>query len=298
MVDEHGKPSFDRVAHEYDETRLEYPVELLVNGIKKTLTDHSHGDLSEMQVLDAGVGTGQVARAMLEIGATVTGVDISPNMLEKAKERCAAYSNFTAIEGSLCDLEFPDNSFDIITSRWVLRFIPCWKEAVQELRRVLKPGGRLVLIYSNNMFNSRARTMFETVARKRGLFIGVPGPSDNTLTRYVKSQGATLRSITPEESKWSRDFPVEQMLAMLHARSLSHLNEIPDSDYFEVLEEVERELAKVDPSSLIDKSAVTTRFDTFEFTGNPTAWSNLRFSAVETAASAKRWWSNRVRSKL
>jgi ubiquinone/menaquinone biosynthesis C-methylase UbiE len=96
------------------------------------------------QVLDIACGTGIVARlAHQRVGPTGTtvGVDVSPGMLDVAKAVAPA---ITWLHGSALDLPVPDDSrFDVVLCQQGLQFFPDRPLALQQMRRVLAPGGRL-----------------------------------------------------------------------------------------------------------------------------------------------------------
>jgi demethylmenaquinone methyltransferase/2-methoxy-6-polyprenyl-1,4-benzoquinol methylase len=92
--------------------------------------------------LDLACGTGDVA--FLLAGrypeGVVTGVDLSEPMLAIARER-NRFTNVRFERGDLCGLPFPDDSADVVTGSYALRNAPDLREALAEVRRVLKPGG-------------------------------------------------------------------------------------------------------------------------------------------------------------
>jgi len=91
-------------------------------------------------VLDACCGTGDLAIAAARAGGTVTGLDFSPAMLARARRKAPALE---WIEGDLLSLPFGDASFDSATVGFGVRNVEDLARAVDELRRVLRPGGRL-----------------------------------------------------------------------------------------------------------------------------------------------------------
>jgi len=96
------------------------------------------------RVLDVGTGTGIVAHAVSPLVAEVVGVDISPDMLARARTVWVANAVFE--EGNTCELHFPDNEFDKVTARMVFHhLIESGDQAVRECYRVLKPGGLMIL---------------------------------------------------------------------------------------------------------------------------------------------------------
>ncbi len=103
------------------------------------------------RVLDLGSGPGMLASAIAErvgAGGAVTGVDVSPDMLAIARGRRPAHG--AAIpeyrEGSVTALPFPDGAFDAAVSTQVYEYVPDMPLALREAARVLRPGGRLVVL--------------------------------------------------------------------------------------------------------------------------------------------------------
>jgi demethylmenaquinone methyltransferase / 2-methoxy-6-polyprenyl-1,4-benzoquinol methylase len=92
------------------------------------------------EVLDACCGTGDLAIAASRAGGNVTGLDFSPAMLARARRKAPGLE---WIEGDLLALPFPDASFDSATVGFGVRHVEDLGRAIGELRRVLRPGGRL-----------------------------------------------------------------------------------------------------------------------------------------------------------
>jgi len=100
-------------------------------------------------VLDVGTGNGIFSREMLAIvGETgqVTGVDGSETMVMMAREICP---NGTFLQGDATDLPVESGRFDVVTASQVLCFVPDAARAVAEMFRILKPGGRLIVLDSD-----------------------------------------------------------------------------------------------------------------------------------------------------
>lgn len=95
------------------------------------------------RVLDVGTGPGIVAHAMAPLVAEVVGVDVSPEMLERAIAGKAANESF--VEGDARSLNFPDGFFDKITARMAFHhLVEGAEQAMRECHRVLRPGGVMV----------------------------------------------------------------------------------------------------------------------------------------------------------
>jgi demethylmenaquinone methyltransferase / 2-methoxy-6-polyprenyl-1,4-benzoquinol methylase len=95
------------------------------------------------RVLDACCGTGDLALAAEREGGVVTGLDFSPRMLERARQKS---ETVTWVEGDLLALPFGDDSFDAATVGFGVRNVSDLDAALAELRRVLRPGGRLAIL--------------------------------------------------------------------------------------------------------------------------------------------------------
>jgi SAM-dependent methyltransferase len=101
------------------------------------------GDVAGRRILDAGCGAGPLLAALRERGALVTGLDASAGMLELARRRLGADADLHVAD--LSDpLPFADGAFDDIVSSLVLHYLEDWGPTLTEMRRVLRPGGRLI----------------------------------------------------------------------------------------------------------------------------------------------------------
>jgi SAM-dependent methyltransferase len=102
------------------------------------------GDVSGRRILDAGCGSGVLSAELHARGASVTGIDSSPRMLQLARQRVS-----DGVELRLADLSdslpFDDGSFDDVVASLVLHYLENWTPTLAELRRVLRPGGRLMM---------------------------------------------------------------------------------------------------------------------------------------------------------
>jgi demethylmenaquinone methyltransferase / 2-methoxy-6-polyprenyl-1,4-benzoquinol methylase len=95
------------------------------------------------RVLDACCGTGDLALADRAAGGQVTGLDFSEPMLERARRKSSAVE---WVRGDLLELPFADGSFDAATVGFGVRNVADLERSLSELRRVLRPGGRLAIL--------------------------------------------------------------------------------------------------------------------------------------------------------
>ena len=101
--------------------------------------------------LDLCCGTGDLALALGRQGAAVVGLDFSGAMLEVAEKRRqktlkSPIPNLKFVQGDAQQIPFPDGSFDVVTVGYGLRNLASWETGLAEMRRVAKPGGRLVVL--------------------------------------------------------------------------------------------------------------------------------------------------------
>ena len=99
-------------------------------------------------VLDVACGTGIVSRhAAQRVGplGQVTGVELNSAMLEVARQAASYSDQIEFLEGDALKLPLPDGQFDVVVCQQAIMFIPDREQAVREMHRALKPGGRVGL---------------------------------------------------------------------------------------------------------------------------------------------------------
>lgn len=100
------------------------------------------GATKGQQALDLCCGQGNVSETLVARGCAVTGADFSPAMITIARERVP---QATFAEADAQALDFPDGAFDIVVSNFGICHVPDQPRALDEMRRVLKPGGRCAI---------------------------------------------------------------------------------------------------------------------------------------------------------
>lgn len=100
-----------------------------------------------LKVLDVGTGPGFLALLFAEMGNEVTAVDLSNNMLEKARKNASKISlNINFLQGDAENLQLPDGYFDVVVNKYLLWTLPDPGKALMEWRRVLRDGGTIIAI--------------------------------------------------------------------------------------------------------------------------------------------------------
>ena len=136
-------------------------------------------------VLDLGTGTGDLSEEFRRAGARqVTSLDVSGAMLVRAREKYGV-ERIAWLVGDAHRLPFADGSFDVVASAFVLRNLPDLAESLEEMSRVLKPGGRLIGLDithpPDSAWGKLLRVGFEEgVTRVAGLLSG-----DRSAYRYL-----------------------------------------------------------------------------------------------------------------
>ncbi|MCA9837741.1 MAG: class I SAM-dependent methyltransferase [Trueperaceae bacterium] len=96
--------------------------------------------------LDVGTGTGHTAAALAPFVKEIYGLDPSEGMRLAAEQTYGSIENLSFVDGSSEATGFPDNHFDIVTARHTLHHHPSMSRTLLELHRILKPGGRLIIV--------------------------------------------------------------------------------------------------------------------------------------------------------
>ena len=100
------------------------------------------GAVARKDVLDVGCGPGRHARALLDRGARVTGIDVSDEMVASARENCAGRGRF--FRADFTSAKFPRSSFDLVNASLCLMYAPDLRPAFKNFGAWLRPRGRLI----------------------------------------------------------------------------------------------------------------------------------------------------------
>lgn len=135
---EDGAISFDRASHYYDSTRA-LTAQTMAKAMAQVVPE-----LTGTDCLEIGVGTGRFALPLHKAGVSMYGLDISSSMLAKLVDKADGLP-FPLATADATALPFRDAVFQSALAVHVLHLIPNWTGALDELRRVVAPGGRLVV---------------------------------------------------------------------------------------------------------------------------------------------------------
>jgi demethylmenaquinone methyltransferase/2-methoxy-6-polyprenyl-1,4-benzoquinol methylase len=134
--------------------------------------------------LDLASGTGDLAFALGARGCRVVALDLTLRMLRLAAAKPAA-ARAMFVAGDMMSLPFPDASFDIVTTGYGLRNVPRLETAIDEIRRVLRPGGVLVSLDFNRPEHRAVRAVYLTYLTLAGSLLGWLLHRDPDTYRYI-----------------------------------------------------------------------------------------------------------------
>ena len=138
--------AFDSVASLYD-SWFDLPLGRIVDELEKNLLYRLAEPRLGEQALDVGTGTGHFAADLASRGLEVVGLDLSPPMLEVARRQGLSGR---WMRGDAAALPLTARAFDLVVSVTAFEFVADPQRAVQELWRVVRPGGRLVVAVLNS----------------------------------------------------------------------------------------------------------------------------------------------------
>lgn len=220
-----GSVSFDNAADVYDATRA-LPPAIAAKQTEALLTELRA--LGSDRLLEIGIGTGRIARPLMERGVRVTGVDLAPRMVERLREQLTprhiapdiAYADATR-------LPFRDASFRAALMVHVLHLVSDWRRTIEETHRVLGSGGVFfhdVTQYPEpnpwrKVWDKRKELFAEHGIRTR------PRPEPEQIVQALRQAGGSLRTVVYAEDE-ERDV-IQKVVDNLRDRIDSSAWEIP-----------------------------------------------------------------------
>jgi ubiquinone/menaquinone biosynthesis C-methylase UbiE len=169
------------------------------------------------RVLDVGCGTGFLALRFAELGHTVTGIDLAPQMIDRARRKAEQANQQVDFRvGNAAALDCPHEQFDWVVARHVIWNLPDPERGVAEWLRVLRPGGRLVLIegkWADNeaLARSHARPISRFLARVIEVGAALVSRSRGSYRRYRRIE---------VQLPFSGGAPAQRLVAFLQANGV------------------------------------------------------------------------------
>ncbi|HZR43321.1 MAG TPA: class I SAM-dependent methyltransferase [Ktedonobacteraceae bacterium] len=281
--------SFDPVAQRYDATRG-YPQEV-ARQIAEAIDGAADGN-AQTRFLEVGVGTGRVALPLAALGRNYAGIDISENMLSQLENKLRTtgwqeeslswgslpdevmerkldvqrflhqekQATMRLVKADMTDIPFYDHSFDVVIAVHVFHLVSDWQKALQEVVRILRPGGLLLRCGNGNWHKQwetgrgDIRKQWSKIVQELGGEVSRPGASERTVTAWLQEQGFQTeqwevlrwqKTITPRaifegvaQRLWSNTWSVPDAIFAL---SVERLQQWMDEQYGTAIDEVSTE---------------------------------------------------------
>jgi demethylmenaquinone methyltransferase/2-methoxy-6-polyprenyl-1,4-benzoquinol methylase len=138
-----------------------------------------------IRALDLACGTGDITLALTANGASTTGLDITPRMLELAAAKKTPAAAPWWVAGDMMALPFGAARFDLVTTGYGIRNVPILRGAIQEIHRVLKPGGLFLSLDFNRPSNAPIRLVYLSYLTLVGSALGFVLHGDPDTYRYI-----------------------------------------------------------------------------------------------------------------
>jgi SAM-dependent methyltransferase len=217
VIDPTGRVSFDRAAEYYDQTRALPPATL--DGVVDVLRTELEG---RGRCLEIGVGTGRIALPLSGAGVPMAGVDVSAAMVGRLLAKAGGHPPFPIALADATRLPFRDHLFGAALSVHVLHLIPRWEAAVDELLRVIRPGG-VVLVDLGGPEDPVLNDVQEHFGAAAGIDAqkrpGVTRDTTTDLDARFASAGCALRFLPPVPLTW--ESPLAELIDRLESGTYS-----------------------------------------------------------------------------
>jgi SAM-dependent methyltransferase len=228
--------SFDRAAEYYDATRA-LPDEAMADLLGVLVPELAR----RQPCLEIGVGTGRIALPLHGRGIALAGMDIAEAMLRRLIGNAGGTARFPVLRGDATRLPLADASFGSVLAVHVLHLIPTWRDAVEEARRVLRPGGALIASFPSEgghpdgtrpSASTPWAAMLRQAAQRHGVVRTSRGASDpqqvaaylghraaarrlpDVRVTQLRTLGATLHQLEGQVYSWTWPYPREQVLGL------------------------------------------------------------------------------------
>jgi demethylmenaquinone methyltransferase/2-methoxy-6-polyprenyl-1,4-benzoquinol methylase len=203
---------FDEVSSAYDRTNT-----LLSVGndqLWRVATTRAVAPIAGERILDLAAGTGTSSAALAASGAHVVAADFSEGMLEVGRRRQAGNDRIEFVHADATDLPFEDDSFDAVTISFGLRNVVEPKKGLDEMLRVLKPGGRIVICEFST-------PPVPLVRRGYDLYMKAVAPS---LVKLVSSNASAYEYLNESIQAWPDQETLASWLRTAGFESVEHRN--------------------------------------------------------------------------
>lgn len=259
---------YSKIADIYDQTRwltediAEEIADFILSLVKAT---------PETTFLEPGIGTGLNVLPLVKRGYSVSGVDVSAEMLNQLCQKLSEIPpNLKLIHGDASQLPFPDSSYDVVLTVHMLHAVSNLETFLDEVDRVLKPKG----FYLNAQWvTPPARLEFEQHFRTILSQYEVPEPAQKSrkannginVEDYLRDKGYKCNYLVAKE--WTVSNQVQELLGFYRSRAYGLCWRIPDEDFYNAIGEFE-EFCQEHYGSLEMELSSQARFEIWAYTAS------------------------------
>lgn len=232
---------YDTIADIYDQTR--WLTDSVAEEVADFIVDFVNAS-PETSFLEPGVGTGLNVLPLVRRGYAVTGIDVSQEMLDQFSQKFPQVpQNLSLIHGDASQLPFPDQSFDVVLTVHMVHTVSNWKIFLDEIDRVLKPGG----FYLNAQWiTPPARREFEQYFRailakyerlQESKSVDKKVIEDINVEEYFNHKG--YQSTYAVAKKWAVSNTIEELLSCFKMRAYGLCWRVTDEIFEQAMKELE-----------------------------------------------------------
>ena len=237
--------SFDGMAELYDDFRVveEKSMDAALDYIVQRYPPERYS-----HVFEPGIGNGRIAFPLVSKGYQVSGMDISGEMLAQLETRIinkGLAGRISFQKGDVAKLPYPDKSFDLAIAVHLFWFVAEWKKAIDELVRVLKPGGPIILMNTGGGKEIPAvNDRYKEICSALGNPVQSVGVKDTQeVLDYLISLGMRIETIEGRW-KWDAKVSIAEAVEYIRKRQLSFTRSIPEEIHQKVCIDLKREFVK------------------------------------------------------
>jgi ubiquinone/menaquinone biosynthesis C-methylase UbiE len=196
----HESLAFDRAVDYYDRTRR------LSDATMRRLVEMLAGELRDRgPCLEIGIGTGRIALPLAHAGVELVGIDLSAPMVRELVRKSGGKPPFGVVVGDALALPFKDASCGSVVVVHVLHLIPRWRRAIDEVWRVVRGGGRIVIEVGGSSRGTRCKLLGPIVERIRTTYAKTIDALEDGLFSFTWEASDEARSRAASQTRqWAR----------------------------------------------------------------------------------------------
>jgi ubiquinone/menaquinone biosynthesis C-methylase UbiE len=231
---------YDNIAPIYDQTRW------MTDSVAEEVTDSILALVDatpETSLLEPGVGTGLNVLPLVKRGYSVTGIDISEEMLDQLRQKLNPLPhNLTLLQADASQFPFLDQRFDVVLTVHMVHTVSNWQTFLNEIDRVLKPKGfylnaQWITPPARMEFEQYFRAILTKYEESNGSKKGQGAVNEINVGEYLHHKG--YRSTYLIAKEWIVRNTVEELLSFFKSRAYGLCWRVPDDTFRRIIDEFE-----------------------------------------------------------